>query len=93
MTMTPNGAGLYVSDYNANAVTPIVTATGKAGPAINVSPAPCALAITPNGKRVYVAHNPADLSGHTVTPISTATNKAGKDINVGLAPVFIAITP
>ena len=90
--MTPNGSTLYVSDFYGNAVTPISTAADKAGPPIGVSPGPCALAITPDGKTVYVAHYDAG-AGNTVTPISTATNKAGKDIKVGSGPVFAAITP
>jgi YVTN family beta-propeller protein len=50
---------------------------------------PWAIAITPNGKTVYVVNN----GSGTVTPIGTATNTAGKAIIVGLAPVSIAITP
>ena len=52
----------------------------------------CAIAITPDGKTVYLAHYDAGL-GDTVTPISTATNKADRDIRVGNGPVFVVITP
>ena len=48
-----------------------------------------AIAITPDGKTIYVANWRVD----TVTPITTATNTAGKPIKVGKAPVGIAITP
>jgi YVTN family beta-propeller protein len=47
------------------------------------------MAITPDGKTVYVA----DLNANTVTPISTATNTAGPPIKVGKNPGVIAITP
>ncbi len=48
-----------------------------------------AIAITPDGKTVYViSFYPA-----TATPISTATNAAGKPIKVGRAPDAIAIAP
>jgi YVTN family beta-propeller protein len=70
-------------------VTPITTATDKAGKAINVGSFPWAIAVTPNGKTAYVANS----GSGTVTPIGTATNTAGKVINVGAAPVSIAITP
>ncbi len=46
-------------------VTPITTATGKAGKAINVGSFPWAIAVTPNGKTAYVANS----GSGTVTPI------------------------
>ena len=50
---------------------------------------PDAIAITPNGKTVYV---PSYGDG-TVTPIRTATSSALKPVKVGPDPVAIAITP
>ena len=69
-------------------VTPIRTATNTAGPPITV-PLAQSIAITPDGKTVYVpnATNPA------VTPIRTATNTAGPPIPVGNSPFGIVITP
>ena len=60
-----------VNDDNSGTVTPIRTATNKAGKAIKVGSGPKAIAITPNGKTAYVASTGSD----TVTPIRTATNK------------------
>jgi DNA-binding beta-propeller fold protein YncE len=70
----------------SDTVTPILTATNKAGKAIKVGSGPDAIAITPDEKTAYVT------SGSGVTPISTATNKAGKAIKVGNGPDAIAIT-
>src|ERR1019366_8543854 len=70
-------------------VTPINTATNKAGKAIKVGAGPFAIAITPDGKAAYVAN----IDSSTVTPIRTTTNKALKAIKVGSAPGPIAITP
>jgi YVTN family beta-propeller protein len=50
---------------------------------------PVAIAITPNGKTVYVVNYVSD----TVTPTRTANNKAEPDITVGNSPDAIAITP
>ena len=61
-------------------VTPINTASNKASKQIKVGGLPNALAITPNGKTLYVVSS--SPSGW-VTPINTATNKAGKRISVG----------
>jgi DNA-binding beta-propeller fold protein YncE len=62
--------------------------TRTTGQPINVNSDAVRLAITPNGKTVYI-----DGSEHTVVPISTATNTAGKPIKAGSEPFFIAITP
>src|ERR1022692_2530350 len=84
---------------NANSVTPIRTTTGKAGEPIKITvPGPPeilrAIAITPDGKTVYVANHGFDTApADTVIPISTATGKAGKPITVGASPDAIAITP
>jgi YVTN family beta-propeller protein len=47
------------------------------------------MAITPDGKTVYVA----DQIHGTVIPIQTATNTALPPVKVGHGPVAIAITP
>ena len=70
-------------------MTPIQTATNKAGKAIKVGNRPGAIAITPDGKTAYVANHDSG----TVTPIRTATNTALKAIKVGSDPTAIAITP
>src|SRR5580692_5045885 len=79
----------YVVNAKFGTVTPINTATNKAGKAIKVGSDPVAIAITPNGRTAMVAN----YQSGTVTPINTATNKAGKAITVGKNPVAIAITP
>src|ERR1019366_8454033 len=81
----------------ANAMIPIRTATNTAGEAINVGCSPANMAITPNGKAVYVT-NYASCgsgmgSGDTVTPVRTATNTPGTAITVGIYPYAIAVTP
>ena len=63
--------------------------TTKAGPAIRVGTDPEKIAITPDGRTVYVT----DSGSGTVTPISTATGKAGPAIRTGKTPFAIAITP
>jgi DNA-binding beta-propeller fold protein YncE len=92
----PNG---YVTpiDTATNAasdtVTPVTVATGIAGKPIKVGSDPSELAITPDGKTVYVVNLPVNGTAGTVTPISTATNTPGKAIPVGAGPAAIVITP
>ncbi|MGO9278058.1 MAG: YncE family protein, partial [Streptosporangiaceae bacterium] len=84
---------------NSDSVTPIRTDTGTAGKPIKIAvPGPPeilgAMAITPDGKTVYVANHGFDTApADTVIPISTATSKVGKAITVGESPDAIAITP
>ncbi len=88
IVFTPAGKTAYVVGP-PDVVTPINTATNKAGRPIKVGRGPDCLAITPDGRTLYVV----SLDSNTVTPINTATNKAGRPIKVGLEPVAIAITP
>ena len=73
-------------------VTPINTATNTPGTPIRIPSGPArAIAITPDGKTLYV------VTGRpfTVIPISTATDTAGNPIRIGAprAPSQMAITP
>jgi YVTN family beta-propeller protein len=88
---------VYVlSDYGRSgviqgALTPISTATNIPGRPIPLGPdlaQPQVMAMTPDGKTIYVAEGL-----NTVTPVSTVTNTAGKPIPVGLQPTQILFTP
>jgi YVTN family beta-propeller protein len=80
-------ATAYVVNYFASTVTPINTATNKTLAPIKVGRQPFGIAITPDGKTVYVNGFPG------VTPISTATRKAGKVIKVPGEAYALAVTP
>jgi DNA-binding beta-propeller fold protein YncE len=70
-------------------VTPISTATNLPRRPIRVACDPYAVAVTPDGKTVWVG------SRNWVTPISTATNTAGKPIKFrgSLVAMVVAVTP
>ena len=70
-------------------VTPISTATNLPGRPIRVACDPYAVAVSLDGKTVWVG------SRNWVTPISTATNMAGKPIKFrgSLVAIVIAVTP
>jgi YVTN family beta-propeller protein len=68
-------------------VTPIATATNTAARPIKVGCRPLSIAVTPDGKTIYVG-----ASSNTVTPIDTATDRPGTPINV-LQPEAITIAP
>jgi YVTN family beta-propeller protein len=74
-------------------VSVITTATGSVSAPITVSdnpvPAPPGVAITPDGKRVYVANN----GDGTVSVITTATGSVSAPITVGKNPGGVAMCP
>src|SRR5215470_20098098 len=80
---------VYVLNQGSGTVTPISTATNKAGRPIKVGRSPCSMAISPDGRKVYVTNQMAG----TVTPISTRTNRVGKPIKVGFMASMITFTP
>jgi DNA-binding beta-propeller fold protein YncE len=68
-------------------VTPIATATNLPGRPIRVACDPYAVAVTPDGKTVWVG------SRYWITPISAATNTAGQPIKFRGSIVAIVIGP
>ena len=86
MAITPDGATLYYLCPSANRVIPVRTRTMTVGRPINAGPYPIAIAITPDGKTVYVVSSILfSLSGApgSVTPIRVADGTAGQPITVG----------
>jgi YVTN family beta-propeller protein len=70
-------------------MTPVRVATNTPGKTIRTGAhvfGPHDLAITPNGRTLY-------LLGGTVIPVRTASNTVGKAIRVGSDPSAIAVTP
>lgn len=95
IAVTPDGRTAYVSTQvgtdvnNAFAIYPINLVSGTVGAPIKAGGwQPVSMAITPNGKTVYVVYQ-----GEGVTPINTATNAPGPQILVTGSPFGIAITP
>jgi YVTN family beta-propeller protein len=83
------GVTAYVVNVASGTVIPLVTETGTPGTPIPVGLAPEGIAVTPDGKTVYVTSQ-----NGTVTPIATATNTPGTPISIaGLERGWIAISP
>jgi DNA-binding beta-propeller fold protein YncE len=100
MAFSPNGNTAYVASQprqkpsvtctgQTGVVTPISTATNLAGHPIRVACDPYAIAVTPDGKTVWVG------SRDWVTPISTATDKPGMPLTFrgALVALEIAVRP
>src|SRR5262249_45707643 len=81
---------LYALGGNSNVVVPIDLTTRTALPPILVPAAPSAIAITPDGKTIWV-----DSVNNTLTPIDVATDTAGQTITSPLLsrPTGLTITP
>jgi DNA-binding beta-propeller fold protein YncE len=66
-------------------VTPIRVTSNTAGAPIAVPPQAFTLAVTPNGKTLYVTAGP-----NLLIPIRTSTNVPGTPIVVGMSPSAMA---
>ena len=100
MAFSPNGNTAYVASEprqkpsatctgQTGVVTPISTATNLRGRPIQVACDPYAIAVTPDGKTVWVG------SRNWVTPISTATDKPGMRLTFrgDLVALAVAVRP
>ena len=73
----------------SNTVTPVVTGSNTPGTPIKVGSGPDVLAISPDGRILYVAN----AVSNTVTPVVTGSNTPGTPIKVGSGPDALAISP
>jgi DNA-binding beta-propeller fold protein YncE len=91
LVVGPYGKTLYGVGFGGS-VTFVRVATNKPEKTINTGVSPDGLAniaITPNGRTLYLA----DSLGDTVIPVNTATHTVGTPITVAADPNAIAITP
>lgn len=97
MALTPGGRTAFVASSGSDMVSTIDVNTRTKNPAdVTVGPAPFDLALTPDGKTVFVTHNnPLVLPvPGTVSTIRVKTRtKNPDDIAVGSGPIGVAITP
>src|SRR5215470_3724231 len=81
------------------AIAVVAVVPGVSGPPmIGVRDGADALAVTPDGRTLFVANGGEDtgamqIVGHTVTPVATATGRPGRPIPVGSFPDALAVTP
>lgn len=94
LAVSPDGRTVYAAGADPSTgqdeVTPITVATNTAGPPVELAQdgTITSLAVTPNGKTLYIA----DYSNDVVVPMSTATESVGTPIPVGPNPEAVAIT-
>lgn len=84
--MHPNAGGCWTRAPTGRA--PINLQTHQAGQLIRTSDSVSAMALSPDGKALYVG----GPSG-SVYPINTATNQIGKPVSTGSGIQFMAIAP
>ncbi len=78
-----------MTNCNIDTVSVIDTATNTVTATVNVGNYPYGVAVSPDGKRVYVTN---ELSNN-VSVIDTATNTVTDTVNVGNYPYGVAVSP
>ena len=86
--ITPNGAEVYVSNFGANTVSVISTATNTVTHTVAVGSGPDSLAVAPDGSKIYVGQH-----GGNVSVIDTATKNVTSINTLGGPVRDLAITP
>lgn len=91
MAAAPAGDRLYVCNFGGDTVSVIdtTTATPKLLPPIRVGRQPSGIAITSDGRFIYVANT----RDNTISVIEAATNKVFGPIKVGGNPFGVAVSP
>jgi YVTN family beta-propeller protein len=84
--VTPDGKYVYVTDVGSGNVSVIDTASNAVAATIRVGGGPVGIAVTPDGKYVYVANG-------SVSVISTSNNTVIATVQAGYYPYGIAVTP
>jgi YVTN family beta-propeller protein len=88
-TSTSAAAKAYIANFKDNTVSVIDTAAGKVVATVPVAAGPHGMAITQDGRTVYVSGD----GSSSLDVIDTTTDKVVKTINVGKAPNGVALTP
>jgi YVTN family beta-propeller protein len=83
------GPKAYVGNFKDNTVSVIDTGAGAVVATVPVAAGPHGMAITQDGRTVYVSGD----GSSSLDVIDTATDKVVKTINVGKAPNGVALTP
>src|SRR5712671_3141612 len=74
----------YITNMGSNSVSVINTATNTVIATIPVGNLPFAVAVSPDGRKVYVTDDTSNLHSDTMSVIDTATNTVTATIPVGV---------
>ena len=85
----PNGAQVYVANYNDATISVINTSTNKVTTTISVGTNPAGVSFSADGTKAYVSN----FGSGTVSVINTTTNSVVATVNVGSGPIGVTVSP
>jgi YVTN family beta-propeller protein len=91
VAISRDGRKAYVTNFNSKSVSVVSTATQTVIGTLGVGPSPVGVAVSPNGKELWVANSGAapSFNNGTVSVFSTATLEPIALINVGGSPTQV----
>jgi YVTN family beta-propeller protein len=93
MAITPDGKRVYVGNTLSQTVSVIDTTTNAVVATVTGLHGPTGIAVTQDGKSVYVADQDSASASGFVSVINTATNSVVATVKVKRAPFGVAIGP
>jgi DNA-binding beta-propeller fold protein YncE len=101
MVLAPGGGTLYLAkdpDSGQDTVIPVSLRTGAPGRAVGLGNRPTALAVTPDGRTLYVTTSGMEgelgqEGPNSVTAISTATDKVRASLTWQAQPLYLTMAP
>src|SRR5262249_9937216 len=91
VAVTPDGSGVYVTNFQDNTVSVIATASNTVTATIPLGNNPFGVAVTPGGSTVYVANEAQSTVAGTVWMIATASNTVTATISGFSEPIAFGV--
>jgi YVTN family beta-propeller protein len=93
MALSPDGTIGYVTEPASNRLLVLDTRTGAVTASIGVGDTPSGLAVSPDGRQIWVVNTGLFQEPGSVSVVATNTHLVVRTISVGIGPIDVAFSP